>query len=67
MQGVLGASEDGSYVYFVANGVLGGRGQPSGNLQQRLRSHTAAGNCNLYLWEEGQMSFIARLRRGRRR
>jgi hypothetical protein len=33
VQGVIGASEDGSYVYFVANGVLGdgaGRGAASG-------------------------------------
>jgi hypothetical protein len=38
VMGVLGASEDGSYVYFVATGQLGGKG--------------VAGEPNLYLWHE---------------
>jgi hypothetical protein len=44
-KGVLGASEDGSYVYFVAEGVLA--------------SGATAGEDNLYLWHEGATSFIA--------
>jgi WD40-like Beta Propeller Repeat len=36
--GVVGASEDGSYIYFVATGQLGGKG--------------VAGEPNLYLWHE---------------
>jgi hypothetical protein len=36
--GVLGASEDGSYVYFVATGQLNGKG--------------VAGDPNLYVWHE---------------
>lgn len=45
--GVLGASEDGSYVYFVAGGMLA-----SGGTQ---------GEPNIYLWHEGSVSFIATL------
>ena len=61
--GVLGASEDGSRVYFAANGVLDeepnfrdesaepGNCTPTG----------ASGACNVYLAEAGQIRFIARL------
>ncbi len=61
--GVLGASEDGSSVYFVANGVLAAGAQSGG-----CRFHAPTGvGCNLYVahyngeqWEE-QPRFIARL------
>jgi hypothetical protein len=65
VQGVLGASADGSYLYFVANGVL------ASNASQG--SHASQGNCrrgiplpedmcNLYVWHEGEgIKFIARL------
>jgi hypothetical protein len=53
--GVVGAAEDGSYVYFVAEGPLGG-------------PHTRAisGEPNLYVWHEttagaGTVTFIATL------
>jgi hypothetical protein len=45
--GVLGASEDGSYVYFVAQGALV-KGAPSG-----------AGIYNIYSWHDGTTSLIA--------
>ncbi len=48
VRGVLGASEDGSYVYFVATGALA--------------SGATRGNYNLYLWHEGESTkFIAAL------
>jgi hypothetical protein len=52
VQGVLGASEDGSYVYFAANGVLAEGASPGS---------CPHGKCNLYLAHGGQIEFIARL------
>ncbi len=49
VQGLLGASEDGSYVYFVAEGVLAEGAQP--------------GRANLYLDHDGSVSLVARLSR----
>jgi len=60
VQGVLGASEDGSYLYFVANGVLA----PGAALGNCLYSGSPEGaTCNLYLWHEGwqEPRFIATL------
>jgi len=54
VQGVLGTSADGAYVYFVANGVLADGASP-GSCQIH------AGSCNLYVWHQGTISFIARL------
>jgi hypothetical protein len=45
--GVVGASESGSYVYFVAEG--------------QLAEDASAGHPNLYVWHEGVMRFIATL------
>ena len=47
VQGLLGASPDGAYVYFAANGVLA--------------PGAIAGEPNLYLSHGGQVSFVARL------
>jgi hypothetical protein len=48
VRGVLGASEDGSYVYFVANGALEGG--------------AVGGESNLYVWHAGEgVQFIATL------
>jgi virginiamycin B lyase len=68
VQGVLGMSSDGDYVYFAANGV------PSGvNDSPNAQGETAAqgtckgtlgdgsGQCNLYLWHDGSVTFIAKL------
>ncbi len=59
VKGVIGISDDASYVYFVANGVLADGATPgtcSGVLVSEL-----AGVCNLYVWHDGDTSFIAQL------
>jgi hypothetical protein len=56
VQGVLGASEDGSYVYFAANGVLASGASP-GNCE--FPDAQTGATCNLYLWHEGETRFIA--------
>lgn len=48
VQGVVGTSDDGSHVYFVANAQLDG-------------DEGLAGEPNLYLWREGTVEFIATL------
>jgi hypothetical protein len=73
VQGVVGASEDGSYVYFVASGALAS--EPNGNNEkptqrtcQEAEGEEFEGRlpvgfgCNLYLWRAGQpLRFIATL------
>jgi hypothetical protein len=61
--GVLGTSQDGSYVYFAANGDLDGPGGEAtpGNCADIDATFKASGVCNLYLWHGGAISFIARL------
>ena len=60
VQGVLGVSDDGKYVYFVANGVLASGAAPGS-------CNGGAGTCNLYVWHEDpethaeSTEFIARL------
>jgi hypothetical protein len=56
VQGVVGSSADGSYVYFVANGVLAAGASPGS-----CQGTQAIGACNLYLWHNGTVSFIAPL------
>jgi hypothetical protein len=59
VQGVVGASDDGSRVYFVANGDLDGGGPAkSGNCHQ-LEFNSWVGSCSLYLWENGEITFVA--------
>lgn len=57
VQGVLGASNDGNYVYFAANGVLASGATP-GSCQG---THETAGTCSVYLWHDGTVRFIASL------
>jgi hypothetical protein len=57
MQGVVGASEDGSYVYFVADGAL----TEGANAEGR---EPVEGEPNLYLSHEGTTTFIATLSGG---
>jgi hypothetical protein len=67
VQGVLGASADGSYVYFVANGVLTATPNAEGlsaeagdcKAENPELLQNTIGRCNLYLWHEGEVSFIA--------
>jgi hypothetical protein len=54
VQGVVGASDDGSYIYFVAKAVLSEEEGPTG--QKAIE-----GANNLYLNHEGKTSFIAQL------
>jgi hypothetical protein len=55
---VPGASADGSYVYFVANGVLASGGSPG---DCSFSAGTGSGSCNLYLDHEGTTIFLASL------
>ncbi len=55
--GFVGASADGSDVYFAANGALGTSAEPGTcNLY-----YQGSGQCNLYLAHAGQVTFVARL------
>jgi WD40-like Beta Propeller Repeat len=53
---LLGASEDGSWVYFAANGALG----PGASAGDCIREK-GEGQCNLYVSHEGQTRLIARV------
>jgi DNA-binding beta-propeller fold protein YncE len=56
IQGVIGASEDATYAYFVAKGAL--TGEEEGVAGQRAEK----GANNLYLWHQGEgLRFIAAL------
>ena len=66
--GVLGASEDGSDVYFAANGVPDGVGNsPNANGESAAPGNcsgvgsAASGSCNLFVAHDGEVDFIARL------
>jgi len=54
VQGVAGASQDGSYIYFVAKGVLSTTPNSAGATAERRKE-------NLYLRHAGVTSFIATL------
>ena len=55
VQGVAGISKDGSYIYFVARGVL------TGSEENTHHEKAAAGETNLYLRHAGATTFIATL------
>jgi hypothetical protein len=60
VQALVGASKDGSYLYFTANGDLDGAGKGAvGNCRGPVGS--AKGSCSLYLLHGGAVSFVARL------
>lgn len=52
--GLVGASEDASYLYFVADGALATNANSDGDT-------AISGRPNLYLWHAGTTSFIASL------
>jgi len=57
---VIGASEDGAWVYFVANGVLGDGGEHGATKGDcKLESTKGQGQCNLYVYHQGATHFIA--------
>jgi NHL repeat len=57
-QGILGASEDLSHVYFIATSDL------TGAEENESGEEAEAGKLNLYSWEEGDVSFIGALLAG---
>jgi len=56
---LLGASEDGSWVYFAANGALGA-GASAGNCKINGAAE-GEGQCNVYVSDEGQPRLLARV------
>jgi hypothetical protein len=56
VQGLLGTSEDGSYVYFAANGVLAAGASPGSCAISGPEGGTA---CNIYVYHEGSVAFVA--------
>ncbi|HME02236.1 MAG TPA: hypothetical protein VKG38_04300, partial [Solirubrobacteraceae bacterium] len=54
-------SEDGSYVYFVANGVLAPGASPGDCVHSDQEAPPPGATCSLYVWHEGSTSFIAKL------
>lgn len=59
--GMLGASEDLSYIYFVSNGVQAQGASPGSCPTGAGSSNEGPGTCNLYVWHAGQVRFIASL------
>jgi hypothetical protein len=57
VQGIVGSSEDGKYLYLVAKGALANNAGGNGE-------HAEAGMENLYLRHGGATTFIARLAEG---
>lgn len=60
--GLLGVSEDGSYVYFVDNALLGDaaeRGATHGSCEEY--GSPVGATCNLYVYHDGKIAFIAQL------
>lgn len=66
VRGVVGASEDGSYLYYVANGVLAGNANSQGDVASPgdctgASTTRALETCNLYVRHDGSTTFIATL------
>jgi DNA-binding beta-propeller fold protein YncE len=60
----IGLSEDGSTIYFVANGILTNEGAPvsgavQGDCANRGQFFIPAHLCNLYRWHDGTVSVVA--------
>jgi hypothetical protein len=60
--GLLGISEDGSYVYFAANGVLAPGASPGGCGAGTTFERNAS--CNIYLLHNGTITFVSRIEAG---
>ncbi len=61
VHGVVGASDDGSYVYFVANGDLDGAGPALAGNCTGTEQNNSEGSCSLYVAHAGETDYIARL------
>jgi hypothetical protein len=70
VKGFIGASDDGAYLYFVANGDLDGPEGPAqaGNCRRRERlpgvldeSVFYIGQCALYAWHADSTTFVTKL------
>jgi hypothetical protein len=65
VHGVIGASEDGSYVYFVADGVLSEAANAEGEKAKpgdcQFGVPHPPGECDMYVWHEGAIEFVASL------
>ncbi len=58
---IPGISENGSYVYFVADGVLAPGAKPGECVHEAQEVAPVGATCNLYVWHEGTIAFIAAL------
>jgi hypothetical protein len=58
--GVAGVSDDGSVVYFAANGDLDGGG-PATTGNCGIERSGISGECGLYVWNNGTISYIAKV------
>jgi hypothetical protein len=57
-----GASEDGSYVYFAADGVLQNESVPVAGAQPgRCATSSVGSTCNLYVRHDGKVKLVAEL------
>lgn len=62
VQNLALGGEDGSYAYFVANGVLPGSGAPNATPRGACKQESnAPTTCNLYAYHAGHVRFIATL------
>ncbi len=60
VEGVVGISEDGSRMYFVAKGVLAANSREYENAEGKTVVEEAkSGEQSLYMWNEGKTTFIA--------
>ena len=58
-EGILGAGDDLSRIYFVDTEAL--TGESEGNANPDGPEHAEAGRFNLYAWQEGGLSYVATL------
>ena len=58
---VPGVSEDGSYVYFIANGVLAPGAEPGHCVRVNIEQPPPGATCNLYMWHQGTIGLVATL------
>jgi hypothetical protein len=60
--GTVGAADDGSKVYFLANSDLDGGGPAkAGNCTAGEDGVFLNGSCAIYLWNEGEITFITQI------